>query len=263
MKKLLLIRKNLDKKAYLSIAAISFVILFGAWTILSVSGLVNKTFLPTPITVIQAFINTVKDGTLIADMYISIFRIFMGFIIAVIIGVPLGILTGTFKSCEAFIQPVVEFVRYMPVPAFIPLIMVWVGIGESAKITVIFIGTLFQLIPMVADNIKSVHDDLVNAGYTLGASKRQVILKILIPGMMPKLMDTLRMMMGWAWTYLVVAEIVAANSGLGYSILKAQRFLKTDVIFMGIFAIGILGLITDRTFALINKKLFKWAEGGI
>lgn len=245
------------------IAAISFVILFGAWTILSVFGLVNKSFLPTPMAVIQAFINTMKDGTLFSDMYISVFRIFMGFIIAVIIGVPLGILTGTFKACEAFIQPVAEFIRYMPVPAFIPLIMVWTGIGETAKITVIFIGTLFQLIPMVADNIKSVHDDLVNAGYTLGASRRQVIFKILIPGMMPKLMDTLRMMMGWAWTYLVVAEIVAANSGLGYSILKAQRFLKTDVIFMGILVIGILGLITDRTFAWINKKLFKWAEGGI
>lgn len=245
------------------IAAISFVILFGAWTILSVFGLVNKSFLPTPMAVIQAFINTMKDGTLFSDMYISVFRIFMGFIIAVIIGVPLGIFTGTFKACEAFIQPVAEFIRYMPVPAFIPLIMVWTGIGETAKITVIFIGTLFQLIPMVADNIKSVHDDLVNAGYTLGASRRQVIFKILIPGMMPKLMDTLRMMMGWAWTYLVVAEIVAANSGLGYSILKAQRFLKTDVIFMGILVIGILGLITDRTFAWINKKLFKWAEGGI
>ncbi|EKQ53434.1 MULTISPECIES: ABC transporter permease [unclassified Clostridium] len=263
MKKLLLIRKNLDKRTYLLIAAISFVILFGGWTILSVLGLVNKSFLPTPMAVIQAFINTMKDGTLFGDMYISVFRIFMGFIIAVIIGVPLGILTGTFKSCEAFIQPVTEFIRYMPVPAFIPLIMVWTGIGETAKITVIFIGTLFQLIPMVADNIRSVQDDLVNAGYTLGANKKQVIFKILIPGMMPKLMDTLRMMMGWAWTYLVVAEIVAANSGLGYSILKAQRFLKTDVIFMGILVIGILGLITDRTFAWINKKLFKWAEGGI
>lgn len=263
MKRLLLIRKNLDKRTYLIIAAISFVILFGAWTVLSIFGLVNKSFLPTPMEVIQSFINTMKDGTLLIDMYISIFRIFMGFIIAVIIGVPLGILTGTFKSCEAFIQPTTEFIRYMPVPAFIPLIMVWVGIGESAKITVIFIGTLFQLIPMVADNIRSVHDDLVNAGYTLGANRRQVIFKILIPGMMPKLMDTLRMMMGWAWTYLVVAEIVAANSGLGYSILKAQRFLKTDVIFMGILVIGILGLITDRAFAWINKKLFKWAEGGV
>lgn len=263
MKRLLLIRKNLDKRTYLLIAAISFVILFGAWTILSVFGLVNKSFLPTPVAVIQSFITTMKDGTLLTDMYISIFRIFMGFIIAVIIGVPLGILTGTFKSCEAFIQPVTEFIRYMPVPAFIPLIMVWVGIGEGAKITVIFVGTLFQLIPMVADNIRSVQDDLVNAGYTLGATRKQVIFKILIPGMMPKLMDTLRMMMGWAWTYLVVAEIVAANSGLGYSILKAQRFLKTDVIFMGILVIGILGLITDRVFAWINKKLFKWAEGGI
>ena len=263
MKKLFLIRKSIDKKIYTIIALISFLVLLGIWTILSVSGLVNSVFLPTPMAVINALISSINDGTLWGDIGISVFRIFMGFLLAVIIGVPLGILAGTFKIAEAYIQPLVEFIRYMPVPAFIPLIMVWIGIDEKAKIAVIFFGTLFQLIPMVADNARGVHDDLVNAGYTLGATKTQVIFKILIPGMMPKLMDTLRMIMGWAWTYLVVAELVAANSGLGYSILKSQRFLKIDKIFMGIFVIGILGLITDRTFAFINKKLFKWAEGGV
>ena len=112
MKKLFLIRRNLDKKVYLTISLISFLILFGAWIMLSVGGLVNSTFLPTPMSVLGTFFTAVKEGTLFGDMYISIFRIFMGFIIAVIIGVPLGILTGTFKSCEAFIQPIAEFIRY-------------------------------------------------------------------------------------------------------------------------------------------------------
>ncbi len=114
---------------------------------------------------------------------------------------------------------------------------------------------------MVADDAMSVPDDLINAGYTLGTSTSQTIFKIIIPSMLPRLMETLRMMIGWAWTYLVSAELVAANSGLGYTILKSQRFLKTDAIFAGIVLIGLLGLVTDRIFALINKKLFPWAEG--
>ncbi|MBB5225043.1 ABC transporter permease [Treponema ruminis] len=212
--------------------------------------------------VIQSIYNDFTSGAIWSDMYISCYRIFMGFIYATVLGVVLGILAGCYKPFEAFIQPMVEFLRYLPVPAFVPLIMVWVGIDESAKIAVIFIGTLFQLIPMVADDIRSVPDDYVNAAYTLGARRRTVIFKILIPGMMPRLFETLRMMMGWAWTYLVVAELVAANSGLGYKILKAQRYLKTGTIFEGIIVIGLLGLILDRVFGLIGKKLFKWAEGG-
>ena len=149
----------------------------------------------------------------------------------------------------------------MPVPAFTPLVMVWVGIGEEAKVTLLFIGIFFQLVLMIADDAMSVSEDLLNAGYTLGATNWQTMTKILIPAMLPRSLDTLRMMIGWAWTYLVVAEMVAANSGLGYSIMKAQRFLKTDAIFTGILVIGILGLITDRVLYMLNKKLFHWTEG--
>ena len=201
----------------------------------------------------------VQDGSLLQNTGISIYRITLGFVYAVLLGVPIGILVGTFKKAEAFIRPLCEFVRYMPVPAFVPLIMVWVGIEESAKITVIFIGTFFQLVLMVADDALAVPDDLINAGYTLGSNTPKTIFKILIPAMMPRLMETLRMMIGWAWTYLVSAELVAANTGLGYTILKSQRFLKTDAIFANIILIGLLGLITDRIFAFLNKKLFPWA----
>lgn len=256
------IRKNISKRVYLSIAIVSFVLLIALWQMCCSFKWVNPIFLPSPVKVIQSIYNDFTSGAIWSDMYISCYRIFMGFIYATVLGVVLGILAGCYKPFEAFIQPMVEFLRYLPVPAFVPLIMVWVGIDESAKIAVIFIGTLFQLIPMVADDIRSVPDDYVNAAYTLGARRRTVIFKILIPGMMPRLFETLRMMMGWAWTYLVVAELVAANSGLGYKILKAQRYLKTGTIFEGIIVIGLLGLILDRVFGLIGKKLFKWSEGG-
>lgn len=262
MKNLFQIRKSIDKKLYIAIAACSFVIVILLWHFASVLGWVNSVFLPTPGKVVSTIVDSIVTGSVWEDLYISCYRIFMGFIYAVIVGVILGILVGCFAGVEALIQPLTEFLRYLPVPAFVPLIMVWVGIGEEAKIAVIFMGTLFQLIPMVADDIRSVPEDYVNAAYTLGATRWQVLRKILIPGMLPRLMDTLRMMMGWAWTYLVVAELVAANSGLGYSILKAQRYLKTDTMFAGILIIGLLGLIIDRTFGFINKKLFSWTEGG-
>lgn len=253
------IRKELTKKKYTALAVISFVAVLTLWSLISYLGLVESIFLPTPTSVLSYIITSAMDGSLWANMGISVYRITLGFILAVILGVPCGILAGTFKKIEAIVRPLSEFIRYMPVPAFVPLIMVWIGIGESAKIAIIFIGTFFQLVLMIADDVKSVPDDLINAGYTLGADTKQSIFKILIPAMLPRMMETLRMMIGWAWTYLVSAELVAANSGLGYTILKSQRFIKTDAIFGGIIVIGLLGLITDRIFAAVNKKLFHWA----
>ena len=253
------IRKEIDRKKYLLFAILSFVIVLAAWLIASESGAIKEIFLPKPQNVVNYYIESIKDGSLLQNTGISIYRITLGFVYAVLLGVPIGILVGTFKKAEAFIRPLCEFVRYMPVPAFVPLIMVWVGIEESAKITVIFIGTFFQLVLMVADDALAVPDDLINAGYTLGSNTPKTIFKILIPAMMPRLMETLRMMIGWAWTYLVSAELVAANTGLGYTILKSQRFLKTDAIFANINLSGLRGRITDRIFAFLNKKLFPWA----
>lgn len=256
------IRKNIGKKKYLLFAILSFVALIAIWTLVTELELVDPIFLPKPMRVLEYYQAAISDGSLWENTRISLYRIILGFIYAVVLGIPVGILMGTFKKAEAIIRPLCEFIRYMPVPAFVPLIMVWVGIGESAKITVIFIGTFFQLVLMVADDAMSVPDDLLNAGYTLGTNTPTTIFKILIPAMLPRLMETLRMMIGWAWTYLVSAELVAANSGLGYTILKSQRFLATDAIFGGILLIGLLGLITDRIFAFVNKKLFHWVEGG-
>lgn len=256
------IRKGISKKRYIFLSIIAFAVVITVWTAASFSGAIEEIFLPKPFSVIRYYIESINDGTLWENAGISIYRISLGFLYAVILGIPAGILMGTFKRIEAVIRPLCEFIRYMPVPAFVPLIMVWVGIGENAKITVIFIGTFFQLVLMVADDAMSVPEDLISAGYTLGANSLKTIFKILIPAMLPRLMETLRMMIGWAWTYLVSAELVAASAGLGYTILKSQRFLKTDAIFGGIILIGLIGLLTDRIFAFINKKLFPWAEGG-
>ena len=222
--------------------------------------MVKELFLPSPLKVLNDIVSCAKDGSLWANMGWSIFRITMGFVIAVVIGVPLGILAGSFKRVDAVVTPICEFIRYMPVPAFVPLVMVWCGIGEGAKISIVFLGCFFQMVLMVADNARAVSDDLLSASYTLGTTRFTTITKVLISAMAPNMMLTLRMMIGWGWTYLTVAELVASNSGLGYSILKAQRFLHTESIFSGILVIGVLGLITDRIFAFAIKKMFPWAE---
>lgn len=254
------LRKDISHKCYVISAIATFVAIFALWTLLCASGSVKELFLPSPMKVINDIISTARDGSLWVNMGYSIFRITMGFIISVIIGVPLGILAGSFKRLDAIIAPICEFIRYMPVPAFVPLVMVWCGIGEGAKISIVFLGCFFQMVLMIADDARSVSDDLLSSSYTLGTTRLTTITKVLIPAMSPKMMLTLRMMIGWGWTYLTVAELVASNSGLGYSILKAQRFLHTESIFSGILVIGILGLITDRLFALAIKKMFPWAE---
>ncbi len=255
------IKGKISKQKYLILVIASFAAVYLIWIILTSLKLVAPVFLPSPKRVWDYFMTSVQDGTLLPNIYISCRRIFFGVVVATVLAVPFGILCGIFRFFEAITRPLCEFIRYMPVPAFVPLVMVWVGIGEDAKVALLFMGTFFQMILMVADDAASVSDDLLNSGYTLGTTKWQAIVKILIPATLPRMMDTLRMMIGWAWTYLVVAEMVAANSGLGYSIIKAQRFLKTDAIFTGILVIGLLGLITDRIMVTINKILFPWREG--
>lgn len=254
------LRKDMEMHRYALTSICAFVVLFVVWTLLSVLGIVNPLFLPTPLDVVKDIISSAQTGELWSNMGYSVFRVTSGFLVSAVLAIPLGILAGSFKPAEAVIAPLCEFVRYMPVPAFVPLVMVWFGIGEEAKIFIVFLGCFFQLVLMIADDARSVSDDLLASSYTLGTNRWTTITKVLIPAMAPRVMQTLRMVIGWGWTYLTVAELVASQSGLGYSILKAQRFMNTKAIFSGILVIGLLGLITDRLFAFASKKLFPWAE---
>jgi NitT/TauT family transport system permease protein len=244
---------------YVTVATSSFLVVLALWTLLSYSGFVEQVFLPPPHEVAQQFFKNIFSTEYWNHIGISVFRVFGGFLFACLIGIPLGILAGTFKMGEAFIEPQMEFIRYMPAVAFIPLVMVWAGIGESAKILIIFIGCFFQLVLMVAVDTRRVSSDLIQAALTLGATRWQLIESVIFQALRPHLMNTLRLILGWAWTYLVVAELVAVNSGLGYQIMKAQRFLNTSEIFVGILVIGLLGLICDRIIAFLNKRFFPWA----
>jgi NitT/TauT family transport system permease protein len=245
---------------YVGLAVASFVVPLAAWAALSVGGVLSAYILPAPTRVVDAAIALFARGNLVPDIGISFYRVMMGFLISAALAIPLGLLAGCFRPVEAFVEPLVGFIRYLPAAAFIPLVIVWLGIGENAKIGIIFIGTFFQMVLVVADVTRRVPSELRDVSLTLGARRLQVVRYVLAPAVFPGMLETMRVMAGWAWTYLVVAELVAANSGLGFRILKAQRFLATADVFAGIVVIGLLGLATDLAFKFLSARLVPWAK---
>jgi NitT/TauT family transport system permease protein len=201
-----------------------------------------------------------REGTLASFTWASTYRILVGWSLSVVAALPLGMLIATSKKVRAVFQPMTEFMRYLPVVALVPLTLLYFGIGEGQKYAIIFLGTFFQLLLMVADSVSSVDLNLLNSAATLGANRSQRYFRVLLPAALPALMDDLRLTIGWAWTYLVVAEMVAADSGLGYMVLKSQRFLETDKIFAGLLIIGLVGLVTDWIFRLLARVVVPWHE---
>jgi NitT/TauT family transport system permease protein len=239
-----------------------FVLFFAVWAIATLGGFVSKTFLADPITMLQSGWDLLARQGFAKDIGMTVWRVVGGFLIAAAIALPLGVLMGAYKPVEAFFEPFVSFARYLPASAFIPLLILWAGIGEKQKLAVIFIGSFFQLVLMIAVSVGNTRRDLVEAAYTLGASDRGIVTRVLVPSSAPEIAETLRMVLGWAWTYVIVAELIGASSGIGHMITDSQALLATDQIIFGIIVIGLIGLVTDFAFKALNMKLFPWAQIG-
>ena len=252
------VRAPIGRRTYWVLALTGLFTPLVLWVVLSAYGGLDPVFLPAPLQVLTKSWTWLTETGLLDDMGISIYRVVTGFLISAVIALPLGLFIGSYRAVQALLEPLTDFIRYMPAVAFIPLVMLWVGIGEGSKIAIIFIGTFFQMVLMVAEDVRRVPAAQVEAAQTMGANRSELIEKVIFPSAKPALLDTLRITMGWAWTYLVVAELVAANSGLGYAILRAQRFLQTDTIFAGIIVIGLIGLVTDQLFRLAHRRAFPW-----
>lgn len=230
------------------------------WCLLTYGGAISSDFLPAPHEVWDAFLKVAGNGSLLKHTLVSLHEIYLGFFLSSIIAIPLGIFMGSYRIVAAALEPLVNFMRYLPVTALIPLLILWVGIGIEQKVAVIFLGTFFQQIVLCADVSARISDELYNVSYTLGAKRSQVVTRVMLPAALPGVFDTLRITMGWAWTFLVVAELVAASAGLGYMILQAMRGLHPATIFVGIFVIGILGLVTDLAFKWAKRLLLPWTS---
>lgn len=249
---------SIPRAVYIAIAVLSFVLLLCVWALVTRLGLVTPLFLPSPAAVVHTGIELFTRFGFIYDVGATVYRVFAGFLIAAAIGVPLGLLMGTFKPVEAFVEPMTSFLRYMPASAFIPLFILWLGIGDVEKIAIIFVGSFFSLLLMVAVEVRSVQRELLEAAYTLGASRISVLRSVILPAALPGIYDILLLILGWAWTYIIVAELVAAESGIGHMILQSQRVLKTGNIIFGILFLGVIGLLSDTLLKLLGRRLFAW-----
>jgi NitT/TauT family transport system permease protein len=242
---------------------ISFFVLFVAvWAIATLGGFVSKTFLADPLTMVKSGYILLTEMGFAKDIGMTVWRVLGGFVLAALLALPLGVLMGAYKPIEAFFEPFISFARYLPASAFIPLLILWVGIGEAQKLSVIFIGSFFQLVLMFAVTVGQTRRDLVEAAYTLGSSDTSLVQRVLIPGAAPEIAETLRMVLGWAWTYVIVAELIGASSGIGHMITDSQALLATDQIIFGIIVIGLIGLASDLLFKQVNRRLFPWAQLG-
>ncbi len=239
-----------------------FVVFVAVWAAVTFGGVVPKIFLADPLQMLRSGWVLLTQMGFLHDIGMTLWRVVAGFALAAALALPLGVLMGAYKPVEAFFEPFISFARYLPASAFIPLLILWVGIGEAQKLAVIFIGSFFQLVLMVAVTVGNTRRDLVEAAYTLGSSDRSLVARVLIPGAAPEIAETLRMVLGWAWTYVIVAELIGASSGIGHMITDSQALLATDQIIFGIMVIGLIGLLSDLCFKAVNRKLFPWAQLG-
>ncbi|PMB05748.1 ABC transporter permease [Fischerella thermalis CCMEE 5198] len=229
------------------------------WWAITSTGLISPLFLPSLGQVLGAFQRLLVSGDLQTDTAFSLFRVSVGFLLVTVVSVPLGLLMGAFASIRALLEPIIGIVRYMPAPAFIPLLILYFGVEETSKIMLIFIGNVFFNILMVMDAVKFVPKELLDTTYTLGANKRQILLQVIFPFILPTVINACRVNMAGAWNLVIVSELVAATEGLGRRISVAQRFLKTDEIFASLIVIGLIGLVFDLLFQFLLRISCKWA----
>jgi NitT/TauT family transport system permease protein len=229
------------------------------WQLVTAAGWVDPLFLPSPASVLAAGRNQFEQGLLVRDAMASIGRVLAGFSLSAAVALPLGIAMGSSRLICQLLEPLLGLVRYMPAPAFIPLLIIWFGLGELPKVLLIFIGTLFFNTLMIMDAVKFVPSELQETALTLGGNRAQLLMRVVAPCIAPQVIDAYRINMAAAWNLVIVAELVAATEGLGKRISLAQRFLRTDEIFLGLIAIGLIGLAIDLGFRLLLRRSCRWA----
>jgi NitT/TauT family transport system permease protein len=248
-------RARPDIELWVGIGA--FAVVLGGWLLVTESGLVRPQFLPSPLAVTQAWWGLFRNDYL-SDIGISIGRVWIAFGASAAIAIPLGVLMSSYRAVGAFSEPLIDFVRYLPVPALVPLTLIWLGIGEGSKVALLWIGTFFQLVLLIADDARRVPKEFIETGRTLGAGDWALMKDVLFRAMLPSMVDSLRITLGWCWTYLLIAEIVASNSGIGYELWTARRYGKTPEVFAGILTIGIIGLASDQLIRAAHRRAFRY-----
>jgi taurine transport system permease protein len=244
------------------ISIVTIAVLLVAWTVVTAAGWIKPLFLPSPQAVAQQFweylTGAANDKPLWQHFVASMGRVFAAFALAVVTAVPVGIAMGMSRVARGIFDPPIEFYRPLPPLSYLPLIIIWFGIDELPKVLLIFLSCFAPLALAARSGMKSASQEQINAAYSMGASYGQVIRHVILPSALPEILVGMRIAIGFGWTTLVAAEMVAANVGLGQMVLNASNFLRTDIVIMGIVVIGVVAYLFDLLMRWVEKRLVPW-----
>ncbi|PZV06627.1 MAG: ABC transporter permease [Leptolyngbya sp.] len=252
--------EEIPQSLHIGLTIASIAVPLFIWWAVTAFGNIDPKFLPSPADVAKAFGRLWGTRELLKDTVASLWRVGVGFLLAAAFSIPVGVLMGSFPSIRAFLEPLFGLMRYMPAPAFIPLLILYLGIGEAPKIMLIFIGVFFFNSLMVMDTVKFVPKDLIEATYMLGGNRLAALTQVIVPHVLPGILDACRINLAAAWQLVIVSELIAATEGLGRRISVAGRFLKTDEIFVGLIVIGVIGLSFDLLFQYLLRVSCQWSS---
>jgi NitT/TauT family transport system permease protein len=254
------IRQPVPRSTAFALSFVMPVLVFVAWCVLSYGGFAPADFLPSPTETIRGTLQLFIQYDLLSAILVSTRRILLAFLLASAVALPLGVFMGAFTPIHRIFDSIMAPLRYMPISAFIPLLILWFGIYEKQKIAFLFLGVFVYLLPVVVSAIRQVPEELVQTALTLGASNGQVIRTVLLPAALPEIFDSFRVMNAISWTYVILAEAVNPEHGLGYMVELARTHQKASWSFAGLIVIGGIGLITDQIIRSISMILFRWRE---
>ena len=254
------LRQPLPRSTATALGLLAPILLAAAWCLLTYGGFVTPDFLPSPTEVVRGTLQLFIQYNLLDAILISSRRIFLAFLLASAVALPLGVLMGAFEPINRFFEPIVAPLRYMPISGFIGILILWFGIYEKQKIAFLFLGVFVYLLPVVVTAIRVVPEELVQTSLTLGASRWQVIRTVLLPAALPEIFDSFRVMNAISWTYIILAELVNPGGGLGYIIELGRTHQKASWLFAGLLVIGGIGLFTDFLIRMVSRFAFRWRE---
>jgi NitT/TauT family transport system permease protein len=257
------LRAPLPRGTALALGFVMPALVLGVWCIVTYGGFAPPDFLPSPTEVVKGTLQLFLQYDLTGAIITSTRRILLAFVLASALAVPLGILMGAFEPINRLFEPIVAPLRYMPISAFIPLLIFWFGIFEKEKIAFLFLGVFVYLLPVVVTAIRAVPEELVQTALTLGATRLQVIRTVLLPAALPEIFDSFRVMNAILWTYVILAEVVNSEGGLGYMVELARTHQKASWSFAGLIVIGGIGLVTDFVIKSVSDLLFRWREANV
>ncbi|MFP3929146.1 MAG: ABC transporter permease [Desulfobacteraceae bacterium] len=244
--------------AYISIASFAFFML--VWEVFCRLGLIEPIFLPAPSLIVLRAVKMIDQGALFVHVLASTRRVMVGFLVASLVAIPFGIFLGSSRTFKAIFDPLISLLRPLPSMSWIPISLLWLGITETQKYSIVFMGSFAPSLLYIIEATRGIDPILIRAAQNLGASRWDVMREVILPGALPQIIAGLKVMLGIAWTCIISAELVAAEEGLGFLIMNAKEYFQTDTIFLGMLLISLTVIVIDTTFKMVEGKILPWTR---